>query len=389
MVRHKQSRPARPLRGQRALISFSVCGGLLNQRLAMIDALMIGHLLDATVLLPSLNLNGRQTGAQYSEEASQVAPFTAFFDFAATSAALLPLVRVVPNNSQTAQVGKIRQVSGRLHPAHWYENLLDAAAIDSSMPWIPGYRRMPQQQLRFGCTFAGLDKRDNESMQQLFWKIDAALMPATQIQDAAGETIKELRARSERLGGHGRFNALHLRVEEDWVEHCARWESRSSQPPRDNCMTNTDALHSVFAIEGVEEEQPLYVATEESGVQLRKTRGLANLANYKLESKSTLWKNEEQGNWLRAHRELGAFHDLLVCRSADRFIGNSVSTFSAYLEMARERDHGAARARDFHYNGGNIPLQDVYFGQIRLVNSSLRRLKRVVAPGEYEREARK
>jgi len=45
----------------------------------------------------------------------------------------------------------------------------------------------------------------------------------------------------------GRFNALHVRVESDWILHCKNWEIPGM---RDNCMTHTEHLDQVLAIEG-------------------------------------------------------------------------------------------------------------------------------------------
>ena len=79
---------------------------------------------------------------------------------------------------------------------------------------------------------------------------------------------------------------------------------------------------------------------------------------------------------LVTERELLAAIDFVVCAGADIFVGNSVSTFSAFLEIQRQRQHriggsgdggsdGARSGGDsdakrqyvqFHYNGGGIPL---------------------------------
>ena len=299
--------------GRHARISFAVCGGLLNQRIAIVDALIIGALLDATVLLPSLNLNGRQSGSDYQEADSQKTPFTTFFDLAATAAALPPFVRI-DDEGESHTPGHIIDVQNRNYSPDWYRDLLSRSTKMSVPP-----------HLRFGCTFLGVDHSGDE-VKQLFWRINSALTPAAQVQFVANATISKLQRSSIKQGGGGRFTALHLRVESDWIEHCKRWENNASDPPRDNCMTNTDSLHRVFAIESVSMRYPLYVATEEEG-SLQHTRGVSSLVDYSIHSKSTLWPSgHPHHQWLRASRELGAFHDLIVCAAAHRFIGNSVST---------------------------------------------------------------
>ena len=311
----EQERPScselRPC-GSRALMTFSVCGGLVNQRLAIVEALMIGHILDATVVLPSLNLNGRQTGEKYTETEATLAPFTAFFDGAASQEALLPYVRTMMDEGAQAFTNiSTDVVQGRNLGPGWYERLLQGRQRSSLVS---------PPRLRFGCTLMSLDKRNSRAAEKLFWSIDAALVPAAEILWRAQETTARLQASANMLGGGGRFTALHLRVETDWVEHCKRWESSTSDPPRDNCLSNTDILHRVFTIEGVDSRHPLYVATEQSS-KLNETRGLHDLTDYRMESRTTIWQDRSA-----LHREIGAFHDLLICMAAHRFVGNSVST---------------------------------------------------------------
>lgn len=54
-------------------------------------------------------------------------------------------------------------------------------------------------------------------------------------------------------------------------------------------------------------------------------------------------------------REWFAFIDYEICRGARYFIGNSVSTFSAMIELNRLKNNRTA----FHYNTGNIPLEEM------------------------------
>ncbi len=51
-------------------------------------------------------------------------------------------------------------------------------------------------------------------------------------------------------GGGGDFNYIHLRLENDWVEHCARWESIHDGIVRDNCFNHTEDIASRLALFG-------------------------------------------------------------------------------------------------------------------------------------------
>jgi len=331
-MRPSESLPQQP-RAPSSIISGSVCGGLTNQRLALIDLLVIGYLLKATVVLPELNLNGRQTGQRYQESRSQLAPFTTFFDFDKTQANLADLVHVVLGDNRTGnasegfsplgyldpRISPDISVHGSLRNPRWYAKALKRErSSQSGASGSTDQHGFALTHLRFDCTLMSVQK-DTPEMQNLFWRLDAALVPSEKIARVANKTIRKLRSLSNASGGSGLYTSLHLRVENDWVEHCARWESVHSYPRRDNCMTNTDRLGSVFAIEGVDEKQPVYVATEETGKQLSHVRGMDGLSRYRAASKSTLYApGDPDAQWLINRRELSAFHDLIVCAQSNR-----------------------------------------------------------------------
>jgi len=60
-----------------------------------------------------------------------------------------------------------------------------------------------------------------EELQSLFWRIDDALIFSPWIRTHADAAAARLRNMSRARGvADGRFNALHIRAEKDWVEHC-------------------------------------------------------------------------------------------------------------------------------------------------------------------------
>ena len=261
--------PPRPLatppkRSQEGFLTFRVCGGLTNQRLALLDGLMIASLLNFTAVVPSLNANGLQSGASYAELGAQTASFGTFFDFAATARALKGVVRLAP--ALPTGVAPIRAFKdgGANTPAHYAELVASGA------------RHLALNR----CAFGALDKQHTPELEALLWRIDAALVFAPSIAAAAERVVAGLRRASRRRGGGGGFTALHLRCESDWVEHCARWEDGVT---RTNCMTNTDQLHRTFALEGVRHDHPIYVMVDRSAAAnataaLGSLRGLSELA---------------------------------------------------------------------------------------------------------------
>ncbi|PNH02132.1 hypothetical protein TSOC_011920 [Tetrabaena socialis] len=135
-------------------------------------------------------------------------------------------------------------------------------------------------------------------------------------------------------GGGAGFNFLHLRIENDWVDHCKRWESIADGIVRDNCYRNTeDSLAAQLGLFGFRNNTPLYVAS--------------------------WWPDVDPGR-----RDRGARGEVQVTTATRkvRFIGNSVSTFSA-LALLERRHRGSPAA---YYNGGNVPLAAVLPPLLRL-----------------------
>ena len=335
----------------RGVVTFRACGGLTNQRLVLLDGLMIAALLNFTAVAPQLNVNGRQAGATNAEPLRKLVDFGTFFDGPATARALRGVPELLTDDRGAAvewaeAKGSKAVVHGGRRPPSFFTNLAAEGARHISLE---------------SCTLNTLDKRGDASLEQLFWRIDAALVPAPAITDAASRVIAALRADSLARGGNGAYTALHMRV-----AHCKRLEDPAAG---DNCLTNTDNLDRVFAIEGVPKELPVYVAVVEgapprSAAEFAQVRGLRQLADqgYALCGKRMLLA---EGELVGREREWLDAVDFAVSRAAARVVGNSVSKFSA-LQLLRRQHEGADHDEDdFHYNGGDIPLAFVLWGAQR------------------------
>ena len=358
-------------KGTERYLSVQLCGGLTNQRLALLDALLIAHATDRRLILPRMLLNGTQD-ARHSyqmDHADGTVPFRKFFDVNTTRRNLLPHVEVFeeePAGKPDQQIS----VYGKRHTLDYYKSSLADAA------WV-----------QMDCTYAAVDPHDRAEKRDFYWRLEAALVPSQHISGAAELIKKLLKARSLAAGADGSFTALHLRIEPDWVEHCKLWQS--TQPPEGrNCMTNSLLLDRVFLIERVAQSRPVFVAAEltreeliaHPGVQrltkhfsVTSKRGLSGLQTVKdSETHVTLRARSQAVAQLRlalhgASREIAAAVDLEVCKAADQFVGNSVSTFSAWELMRRGWICGgsckAHKYNSFHYNGGTVPLAaDIFNG---------------------------
>lgn len=198
--------------------------------------------------------------------------------------------------------------------------------------------------LSVDCTFNSI--KIDDSLVRILWKIDRALVFGEKV-------ISKVRKITTRMPVP--FTALHFRIEDDWVAHCKHWESIDDGIERRNCMSNTDAIDNVFALEGVPTSIPVYIAgayrmnafvTEGSPIgRLRR--------KYTLYFKDMFFAVNETD--LAANREVWAAVDYAICSNASLFIGNSVSTFSASIELRRIIENRPV----FHYNGGPIPLKEL------------------------------
>ena len=355
--------------GTKRYLSFEVCGGVTNQRLGLLDALMIARATDRVAIMPLMLLNGTQDARRNYEmdHADERVPFRKFFDVPATRKKLGDLVQILEDGPP--------MVPKRQFSAHSQRNTLDYYTSSfGDAPWI-----------QMDCAYDAVNPVDRAEKRELFWKLDSSLVPAQHISDAAGMIKLLLKARSLKAGADGGYTALHLRVEPDWVEHCRLWEA-SQQPDGRNCMTNSLVLDRVFLIERVPQKRPVFVAAEltrddlvaHPGVQrlgklfsVTSKRGLSGLEAVDGSENDVALRSRSQAvAKLRvalhgASREMAAAIDLEVCKGAELFIGNSVSTFSALELMRRGWICGASckaqKHNSFHYNGGAMPLVTALF----------------------------
>ena len=99
---------------------------------------------------------------------------------------------------------------------------------------------------------------------QLLLKHEALILAALGGLQPTGEAAAmtaQLEGRLRRLSPDRRFNVLHLRAEDDWILHCARWENMRDGIVRDNCMNNTETVGDRLLLHRVDTEVPLLVAT--------------------------------------------------------------------------------------------------------------------------------
>jgi hypothetical protein len=315
-----------------APLSFEVCEGLSNQRISIIQGVLIASILRRPLIIPELY-------SSFNVSQSERLDFGDVYNVSHFKESLAGVVKFWdPEESiWTGKKKKMRVKNKQLTRAEW-NNLTNGPSGRSDTA------------INLNCAFNSI--RIDPSLIDVLWKIDRALVLQDEIKSKV-DLIKK--------GMPNGFTALHYRVERDWVTHCQQWEGIADGVVRNNCLSNTAAIANVFAIEKVSQKRPIYLAGGLSPAFI----GTSNLRflqkHYKIFTKSSSLNMDggsddalHMGKKLVSNRELFAAIDYAVCSEADLFIGNSVSTFSAMIELRRMQENRLT----FHYNGGNIPLQD-------------------------------
>jgi hypothetical protein len=350
-------------------ISFETCGGITNQRLALVHGLMLANLTSRHVILPRMNMNGLQDPENdYQEDRNTgIVDLDQIYDLEHLKSTLMNTVRF----SESSPMGPVREYSAKdamMKASGWTTRSANATRDLG-----------PDNIIKLDCTLFSLSIQGDANLESLFWRVDSAIRPSSFGRAVSNIMTERLRFRSLSLGANGDFNALHVRIGEDWSSHCRRWETKE----QDNCMTNSDILAKVLSIEGVPTNVPLYLILE---TPLASANGSVITDELKrkfdLVSKEMLWPHEKYDLPQNSRsRELRASIDYEIASAAKTFIGNSVSTFSA-LQLLSRKMHPMIDGpdRSFHYNGGSIPLAGRLFDTKSIkIKSTIRKFSCYVA----------
>ena len=176
-----------------------------------------------------------------------------------------------------------------------------------------------------------------------------AFRPSRRLQNVINQVSKGF----EQLGMDNGV-CVHHRDGQDWHDHCKRWGNIPDGVYRGNCLgvPNRTFLESLED-RGLRKSNWVYYCGDHSvPIELRE-KGYSVIARQEvLPSKDmTTIQNLQPGQEVR---DLWALIDFFACSELPRFIGNSVSTFSA-LQIALKDGEGA-----YWYNSQSIPLSHAW-----------------------------
>ncbi|KAG2445065.1 hypothetical protein HYH02_008932 [Chlamydomonas schloesseri] len=422
-------------------LRFPVCNGFANQRLSILYGMVLAKRLGRAAVLPVLVDNGLQRGdSAVLATANNQIPFEEMYDLphfvssmAGAGVHVLRPADAPPANTVLRLAGLSRGQQGGVSEAlaTTYASIRHIA-IDCPLFKLGAEEMQPGFEPLVWATLNGL--RPSKEAAALVDKIsraisskaaalsrgsisstgsgtgsgsasaaaaaavaaaaasaaDANLLTAAGAAAGGGGAIRVARSRALQAAsdwaaaayGPARpFNFIHLRIENDWIEHCRRWESIRDGIVRDNCYRHTEEVAAQLALFGFSNSTPLYVGSYWDDVEPgRREQALAKLraAGYILVTSADVFPSSSSSssaggaagasgaggaaaaaaapNPLEGRgREYRAMIEYFVGLRAQRFIGNSVSTFAA-LAMLERRRAGRWAA---YYNGGNIPLASV------------------------------
>lgn len=315
-------------------LQFDVCNGFTNQRIALMSGLVLAADTNRSVVLPDWLLRGYMPDAvEYvtADDGNSV-PFSSWFDEEV-------FVEALAAHGVSVAASKA--------PEPWsvsikgYDSQAKPNAIISFLR-----KKRPRQHIKINCPAFRLPGALMGRHEAMLRAASEALRPSPHYQGLIDARRAEL---AEKAGtGGDKYNLLHLRVEKDWLALCEWWQNPAKG--RDNCMNNTATVGKQLRKKGFEREVPVLVVTSfPDAVPDALNATLKNIRDNKYQA--------VLGNELtldaKLEREESALLDYYLGLQADKFIGNSVSTFTAFVILERQWQGRSA----FWYNGGSIPLE--------------------------------
>lgn len=188
------------------IISFQVCGGLTNQRIAIVQGIIMALKLKRTLILPKLY-----------KSFDDVSPDVDF-------------ERVYDLDHLRKAIGEMVSLDHYRELSFWASDFI-AIKDKRYRPSVLEKKTAHLGAIRTDCAFNSLLVTEDPSISALYMKIDRSLIFQKRFYEIADNIVRRLPEQ---------YIALHYRAEDDWIAHCKFWKGGN------NCLTNTMEIDRYF-----------------------------------------------------------------------------------------------------------------------------------------------
>jgi hypothetical protein len=321
---------------------FSTCNGLANQKLAIAHAAALAAQTGYVLAVPYLLSEGRQD-LMVSHHPILPAAGSAleFHDMYDGRVFYEAMQRVGVSVVQGGHIDHAAVV--RIPAAHW-----DMKAVLDEMG-----RQAQGASVDVGCALGAAHPQLLIMQKDVVLAALTALVPSSAFAGVIARAQAALAAAAR--ASDGRYDALHLRVERDWAGLCHYWKIKPQSPDSQFCGDDVgpEELVARLAAAGLggNGSRAVYVAVDAAALD---ARGAAALAAVRAAFPLARARADVAPDAAHLSRELGALVDFYVSLDAERWSGNSYSTFSGLLILQR----GILGRPSSWWNGGRVVLED-------------------------------
>jgi len=321
-------------------LTFDVCGGLTNQILSISFAATVAvHLKAKYFILPALNSRGIQRNGEAVHHDSS--SFNDLFDqphFSSTMSEKfgISVVSRLPPQNYISHITGMKQVK-----------CLRRESVEKCIEKVNRNTWRRKVMMHMECPFLSNMWDSNFLLRNegAFSSIISSLQANDKHTDIAKSIYEAILQRS----GSECINVLHVRIENDWDFHCSDYAS-NLQISFFDCFVLPAQIFS-YAGEVDFFQCSIYLAydsrsmSEELLDQLNNERMKLDVKTFTFDDFSSIFPN--LGREARA-----SIDQYISMKYAEKFMGNSISTFSALIIRNRRLEGKWAS----HYNRGEIPL---------------------------------
>ena len=323
---------------------FEVCNGYTNQRIALVNGLVLSQLLERNVHAPFMQLYGEQRALfNYAVNKSMMSATSLDTFFGGATTDNVNALLDASHGSRVASSRAFRVLSRHMPP--WYARRLPSFHGLSVQEWKRASHRLSwSKHVSLPCVFDATKYSAEDA--QLFWSMNNALVHSDAVASFADFLVAQMMSACGVAPQGKKFSFLHLRVEAEFQEHCKVWEAQTGLS---NCFPTTSQI--LEAVSRLPSDMPLYIAADLHDNELFSYDTVRTLqGRYCIATKEQLMPAFYELVPER-HRELRAAIEYEVATRATIFVGNSVSTFSALQILGRNDPQSG-----YAYNAGQIPL---------------------------------